>query len=45
MAEKKDRMILCGSNAYDKKYYFNKTFSKLPQSIQDELHIICVLFT
>ena len=45
MAEKKDKMILCGSNAYDKKYYFNKTFSKLPQSIQDELHIICVLFT
>lgn len=45
MAEKKDRVILCGSNAYDKKYYFNKTFAKLPQSIQDELHIICVLFT
>lgn len=45
MAEKKDRVILCGSNAYDKKYYFNKTFSRLPQSIQDELHIICVLFT
>lgn len=45
MAEEKDRMILCGSNAYDKKYYFNKTFSGLPQSIQDELHIICVLFT
>ena len=40
-----ERVILCGSNAYDKKYYFNKTFSKLPQSIQDELHIICVLFT
>ena len=39
------RTILCGANAYDKKYYFNKQFAKLPQSIQDELHIICVLFT
>lgn len=45
MAENKDIVILCGANAYDKKYYFNKTFSKLPQSIQDELHVICVLFT
>ncbi len=45
MKQNNDRVILCGSNAYDKKYYFNRTFSKLPQSIQDELHIICVLFT
>lgn len=39
------RVVLCGANAYDKKYYFNKEFAKLPQSIQEELHIICVLFT
>lgn len=39
------RTVLCGANAYDKKYYFNKKFAKLPQSIQEELHIICVLFT
>ncbi|MBD5468442.1 MAG: hypothetical protein HDR21_09865 [Lachnospiraceae bacterium] len=39
------RTVLCGANAYDKKYYFNKKFEKLPQSIQEELHIICVLFT
>ncbi len=38
-------MTLCGANAYDKKYYFNEKFAKIPQSIQDELHIICVLFT
>ena len=36
---------MCGANAYDKKYYFNKQFAKLPQSILEELHIICVLFT
>ena len=38
-------VVLCGANAYEQKYYFNKAFSKLPQSIQEELHIICVLFT
>ena len=39
------RIVLCGANAYEQKYYFNKDFSKIPQSIQDELHVICVLFT
>ena len=43
MSEK--RMILCGANAYEKKYYYNEAFRRIPQSIQDELHIICVLFT
>ena len=38
-------MILCGANSYEQKYYFNEKFDKLPQSIKDELHIICVLFT
>ncbi len=38
-------MVLCGANSYDRKYYFNKKFDKLPKSIQDDLHIICVLFT
>lgn len=39
------RVVLCGANAYDKKYYFNETFNGIPDSIKDELHIICVLFT
>ena len=43
MAE--DKVVLCGANSYEKKYYFNKDFSKIPESIQEELHIICVLFT
>jgi len=42
MAEK---VILCGANAYEQKYYFNRDFSLIPQDIQDEMHIICVLFT
>lgn len=41
----KGRIVLCGANAYEQKYYFNKDFDKIPQSIQDELHVICVLFT
>lgn len=41
----KDKVVLCGANAYEKKYYFNKEFDKIPESIKEELHIICVLFT
>lgn len=43
--EEDGRMVLCGANAYEKKYYFNRKFDGIPQSIKDELHIICVLFT
>ena len=37
--------ILCGASSYEQKYYFNPEFDKLPDSIKDELHIMCVLFT
>lgn len=40
-----NKMVLCGANAYEKKYYFNQKFSGIPESIKNELHIICVLFT
>ena len=41
-----ERIVLCGANAYEQKYCFNEAqFGKIPKSIQDELHIICVLFT
>ena len=40
-----EKVVLCGANAYEKKYYFNEAFKGIPQSVQDELHIICVLFT
>lgn len=39
------RVVLCGANAYEQKYYFNEQFKGIPDSIKDELHIICVLFT
>ena len=43
--EKKFRIILCGANAYDQKYYFNKKFDALPDHVKEDLHIISVLFT
>lgn len=39
------RVVLCGANAYEQKYYLNEQFAKLPQAVKDELQIICVLFT
>lgn len=40
-----ERVVLCGANAYEQKYYFNEKFAGIPDSIKEELHIICVLFT
>ena len=38
-------IVLCGANAYEMKYYFNEQFNGIPDSVTDELHILCVLFT
>ncbi len=40
-----DKVVLCGANSYEQKYYFNEEFQSLPQSVKDELQIMCVLFT
>ena len=40
-----DTIVLCGSSAYEQKYYLNEDFAALPQTIKDELKIMCVLFT
>lgn len=45
MEESENRIVLCGANAYEQKYYFNEKFNNIPESIKEELHIICVLFT
>lgn len=37
-------LVLCAVSAYEEKYYFNPQFSKLPESIQEELRTICILF-
>ena len=40
-----DNVVLCVSNAYEKKYYLNQDFNGLPEHIRNELKIMCVLFT
>lgn len=40
-----EKMVLCGANSYEKKYYLNEQFSNLPEQIKQELQIMCVLFT
>ena len=40
-----ERVVLCGANAYEQKYYLNEDFAGLPSRIQEELKIMCVLFT
>lgn len=40
-----DKIVLCGASAYEQKYYFNQDFSSLPESVKQELHIMCVLYT
>lgn len=40
-----DKITLCGSNAYQKKYYLNEDFQGLPEQIKNELKIACVLYT
>ena len=40
-----DSTVLCGANSYVEKYYLNEQFSGLPESIKQELQIMCVLYT
>lgn len=40
-----DNVVLCGANAYERKYYFNEDFKSLPDHIKQELRIMCTLFT
>ena len=40
-----EKTVLCAANSYEKKYYFNPDFQALPESVQQELQIMCVLFT
>ena len=38
-------VVLCAASAYEKKFYINPMFDGTPQSVKDELKIMCVLFT
>ncbi len=37
--------VLCGANSYVEKFYLNEQFSGLPESIKQELQIMCVMYT
>lgn len=42
---KQENTVLCGASAYEEKFYLNEEFDGLPDSIKDELKIMCVLYT
>ncbi|MDO4788265.1 MAG: DUF6145 family protein [Johnsonella sp.] len=43
--EEKEGIVICAANSYQEKYYFNPLFRMLPNSVKDELKILCVSFT
>ena len=38
------KVVLCGANSYEEKYYLNPDFEQLPDHVKDELKIMCVLY-
>ena len=38
------KIVLCGANSYEEKYYLNPDFEQLPESVKNELRILCVLY-
>jgi hypothetical protein len=43
--DKRMKVVLCGANAYNKKYFLNPDFLRLPDQVKKELNILCVMFT
>lgn len=39
-----EKVVLCGASAYQQKFYLNEDFGSLPESVRDELKIMCVLY-
>jgi len=44
MAVYDGKVVLCGANSYEEKYYLNPDFEQLPDRVKDELKIMCVLY-
>ena len=40
-----EEFVLCAASAYEQKFYLNPEFDALPESIKEELKIMCVLYT
>ena len=43
--ENTEEIVLCAASAYEQKFYLNPDFMTLPESIRQELQIMCVLYT
>ena len=44
MAMYDGKVVLCGANSYEEKYYQNPDFEQLPDAVKNELKIMCVLY-
>lgn len=40
-----EEVVLCAASAYEEKFYLNPEFDALPESVKQELQIMCVLYT
>lgn len=40
-----EEMVLCAASSYEQKYYLNPEFESLPETVKQELQIMCVLYT
>ena len=40
-----EKIVLCGANSYEQRFYLNPDFEALPDNIKDELKIMCVRYT
>ena len=40
-----EKIVLCGANSYERKFYLNPDFESLPESIKEDLKVMCVMFT
>ena len=38
-----EETVLCVANSYERKFYLNPEFASLPESIRQELQIMCIL--
>ena len=40
-----EEIVLCAASAYEQQFYLNPDFDTLPESVQEELKVMCVLYT
>lgn len=40
-----EEVVLCAASSYEQKFYLNPEFDSLPETIKQELQIMCVLYT